>query len=77
MNLLDLMTALQTGVEAMLILLGISLGATLPDVLCHQYIERSKRKNCRNFWPNGIPIWRKLKRRLIWIKPVGEDNGAP
>lgn len=44
MNLLELMMALRTGVEAMLILLGISLGATLPDVLAHQYIERSKRK---------------------------------
>ena len=44
MNLLELMMAFRTGVEAMLILLGISLGATLPDVLAHQYIERSKRK---------------------------------
>lgn len=44
MNILELLIALQTGVEAMLILLGISLGATLPDVLGHQYIERAKRK---------------------------------
>ena len=44
MNILELMLALQTGVEAMLVLLGISLGATLPDVLAHQYIERGKRK---------------------------------
>lgn len=41
----ELLTAFQTGVEAMLILLGISLGATLPDAIAHQYIERSRRKN--------------------------------
>lgn len=41
----ELLTAFQTGVEALLILLGISLGATLPDAIAHQYIERSRRKN--------------------------------
>ena len=44
MDGMALLLALQTGVEAMLVLLGISLGATLPDVLAHQYIERGKRK---------------------------------
>ena len=44
-DLLDLLTAFKTGVEAMLVILGISLGATLPDAIAHQYIERTKRKN--------------------------------
>ena len=45
LNTAELFSAFQTGVEAMLILLGISLGATLPDALAHQWIERSRRKN--------------------------------
>lgn len=44
-DLIELLTAFKTGVEAMLIILGLSLGATLPDAIAHQYIERSKRKN--------------------------------
>ena len=44
-DMFELLTAFQTGVEALLILLGISLGATLPDAIAHQYIERSRRKN--------------------------------
>ena len=44
-DLMELLTAFKTGVEAMLIILGLSLGATLPDAIAHQYIERSKRKN--------------------------------
>ena len=44
-DLMELLTAFKTGVEAMLIILGLSLGATLSDAIAHQYIERSKRKN--------------------------------
>lgn len=40
----QLLTTARNGVEAMLILLGIAVGATVPEVLAHQYIERSKEK---------------------------------
>lgn len=45
LNLDQLLIAFQTGVEGLLILLGISVGAALPDALLHQMIEKSRRKN--------------------------------
>jgi hypothetical protein len=41
------MFAMQNGVEAALVILGIALGATLPDVIAHQFIDRSKRERLR------------------------------
>jgi uncharacterized membrane protein YjjB (DUF3815 family) len=43
----EFMFAMQNGVEAALVILGIALGATLPDVIAHQFIDRSKRERLR------------------------------
>ena len=43
----EFMLAMQNGVEAALVILGIALGATLPDVIAHQFIDRSKRERLR------------------------------
>ncbi len=45
MDLLSLLMALQSGMEAVLTLIGISVGALLPDVIGHQYIDRKRRKS--------------------------------
>ena len=37
-----LLTAIQSGVQAFMIILAIALGATIPDMIAHQFIERSK-----------------------------------
>lgn len=37
-----LLAAVQSGVQAFMIILAITLGATIPDMIAHQFIERSK-----------------------------------
>ena len=40
----ELLVGLQNGIEGALIILAISLGVTLPDVVAHQFIEHRKQK---------------------------------
>lgn len=39
-----LLTAIQSGVQAAMIILGIAMGATIPDMLAHQFIERARHR---------------------------------
>lgn len=40
----ELLLGLQNGIEGILVILAISLGVTLPDVVAHQFIEHHKQK---------------------------------
>lgn len=39
-----LLNAIQSGVQAGMIILGIAMGATIPDMIAHQFIERAKHR---------------------------------
>ena len=39
-----LLQAIQNGVQAVLVLIAIAVGVTLPDVIGHQFIERTRQK---------------------------------
>lgn len=39
-----LLDAIQSGVQAAMIILAIAMGATIPDMLAHQFIERAKHR---------------------------------
>lgn len=44
LNPQEFLTAMQAGVKSFLIIFAIALGATIPDMLAHQFIERSKQR---------------------------------
>lgn len=45
----DVLSAMKNGIDGMLILLGIAIGVTVPDVLCHQIIRHRKRKKLEKY----------------------------
>jgi uncharacterized membrane protein YjjP (DUF1212 family) len=49
MPLSDVLLAMRNGIDGLLILLGIAVGITVPDVLCHQIISHRKRKKLEKF----------------------------
>lgn len=38
------LTAMQSGIQATMVVLAIAVGATLPDMIAHQVLEKAKHK---------------------------------
>ena len=47
LDLTGLLIAIQNGIQAALIIIGIALGATIPDLIVHKYVEKGKQQHLK------------------------------